>query len=95
MKQNQLKLIKDFKSRYALDASEENVVTTIHLMSTHVIDKDTALDQSSLRNSDFGIDGWYFDKNNNGVSTHLDHTAKDIRKTQRDSVDFGIKYDSK
>ncbi len=65
MKQNQLKLIKDFKSRYALDASEENVVTTIHLMSTHVIDKDTALDQSSLRNSDFGIDGWYFDKNNN------------------------------
>lgn len=48
IKQTQLKTIKDFKVRFALDATEENVVTTIHLMNTHLIDKDTALDQSSL-----------------------------------------------
>jgi hypothetical protein len=61
MKENNLKIIKDFKVRYALDATEENVVTTIHLMNTHLIDKDAALDQSSLGSNDFGIDGWYYD----------------------------------
>lgn len=61
IKQTQLKTIKDFKVRFALDATEENVVTTIHLMNTHLIDKDTALDQSSLGSSDYGIDGWYYD----------------------------------
>jgi len=61
IKQTQLKTIKEFKVRYALDATEENVVTTLHLMNTHLIDKDTALDQSSLGSSDFGIDGWYYD----------------------------------
>ncbi len=60
MKENNLKLIKDFKVRHALDATEENVVTTIHLMNTHLIDKDTALDQSSLGSNDFGIDCWYY-----------------------------------
>jgi hypothetical protein len=61
VKQTQLKTIKDFKVRFALDAAEENVVTTIHLMNTHLIDKDTALDQSSLGSNDYGIDGWYYD----------------------------------
>ena len=65
MKQAQLKTIKDFKVRFALDATEENVVTTIHLMNTHLIDKDTALDQSSLGSSDFGIDGWFYDNKTN------------------------------
>jgi len=60
IKQTQLKTIKDFKVRFALDATEENVVTTIHLMNTHLIDKDTALDQSSLGSSDYGVDGWYY-----------------------------------
>jgi len=63
MKQAHLKTIKDFKIRYALDATDENIVTTIHLMNTHLIDKDTALDQSSLGSSDYGIDGWYYDSN--------------------------------
>lgn len=61
LKQNHLKTIKEFKTRYALDATEENVVTTLHLMNTHNIDKDTALDQSSLGSGDFGIDGWYYE----------------------------------
>jgi hypothetical protein len=65
IKQAQSKTIKDFKVRFALDASEENVVTTIHLMNTHLIDKDTALDQSSLGSNDNGIDGWYYDNKNN------------------------------
>lgn len=65
IKQTQLKTIKDFKVRFALDATEENVVTTIHLMNTHLIDKDTALDQSSLGSNDFGIDGWYYDTKTN------------------------------
>jgi hypothetical protein len=61
LKQNQLKIIRDFKVRFALDATEEHVVTTLHLMNKHTIDKDTALDQSSLGANDFGIDGWYLD----------------------------------
>lgn len=61
LKENHIKTIRDFKSRYGLDATEENVVTTIHLMNTHQIDKDTALDQSSLGANDNGIDGWYYD----------------------------------
>jgi len=65
IKQTQLKTIKDFKVRLALDATEENVVTTIHLMNTHLIDKDTALDQSAQGSSDFGIDGWYYDSKTN------------------------------
>jgi hypothetical protein len=65
IKQTQLKTIKDFKVRFALDATEENVVTTIHLMNTHLIDKDTALDQSSLGSKDFGIDGWFYDTKTN------------------------------
>jgi|JI61114C2RNA_FD_contig_81_182366_length_2947_multi_20_in_0_out_0_1 hypothetical protein len=65
IKQTQLKTIKDFKVRFALDATDENVVTTIHLMNTHLIDKDTALDQSSLGSSDYGIDGWYYDSRTN------------------------------
>jgi len=65
IKQTQLKTIKDFKVRFALDATEENVVTTIHLMNTHLVDKDTALDQSSLGSNDYGIDGWYYDNRTN------------------------------
>lgn len=65
IKQTQLKTIKDFKVRFALDATDENVVTTIHLMNTHLIDKDTALDQSSLGTSDYGIDGWYYESRTN------------------------------
>ncbi len=65
IKLTQLKTIKDFKVRFALDATEENVVTTIHLMNTHLIDKDTALDQSSLGSNDYGIDGWYYDNRTN------------------------------
>ena len=65
IKQTQLKTIKDFKVRLALDATEENVVTTIHLMNTHLIDKDTALDKSAQGSSDFGIDGWYYDNKTN------------------------------
>lgn len=65
LKQTQLKTIKDFKVRFALDGTEENVVTTLHLMNTHLVDKDTALDQSSLGSSDFGIDGWYYDLKTN------------------------------
>lgn len=65
IKQTQLKTIKDFKVRFALDATDENVVTTIHLMNTHLIDKDTALDQSSLGSSDYGIDGWYYESRTN------------------------------
>jgi hypothetical protein len=65
IKQTHIKTIKDFKVRFALDATEENVVTTIHLMNTHLIDKDTALDQSSLGSNDHGIDGWYYDNRTN------------------------------
>src|ERR1035438_2405650 len=57
-----LQVIKKFRAKYALDASDENVIATIHLMNTHGIDIHAALDQSSRSSNDNGIDAWYFDE---------------------------------
>ena len=57
-----LQVIKKFRAKHALDASDENVIATIHLMNTHGIDIHAALDQSSRSSNDNGIDAWYFDE---------------------------------
>ena len=57
-----VQVIKKFRAKHALDASDENVIATIHLMNTHGIDIHAALDQSSRSSNDNGIDAWYFDE---------------------------------
>ena len=57
-----LQVIKKFRAKHAIDASDENVIATIHLMNTHGIDIHAALDQSSRSANDNGIDAWYFDE---------------------------------
>ena len=41
LKEKNLKIIKDFKVKHAIEASDENTVATIHLMNTHQIDFDS------------------------------------------------------
>lgn len=57
--------IQKFKVDNALDATEENVATTFHLMNTHKIDKAKAFEQSSRGANDYGIDGWHHDDKQN------------------------------
>jgi hypothetical protein len=54
--------IKKFRAKHGFDASDENVIATIHLMNTHGIDVNAALDQSSRSANDNGIDAWFFDE---------------------------------
>ena len=56
--------VKTFRARHDLDASDENVIATIHLMNTHGVDVHAALDQSSRSANDHGIDAWYFHEAN-------------------------------
>lgn len=65
LKEKYLKTIMDFKVQNAINAADENIATTIHLMYTHKIDKQKALDQSSRGGNDFGIDGWYYSEKDN------------------------------
>ena len=55
-----VKVVRAFKAKYALDASDENVIATIHLMNKHRLDANAALDQSSRSGNDFGIDAWWY-----------------------------------
>lgn len=59
-KEDCLKVVLSFKSKYALDASDENIIAAIHLMNKHRLDASAAQDQSSRGGNDFGIDGWWY-----------------------------------
>jgi hypothetical protein len=54
--------IKSFRAKHGLEASDENIIATVHLMNTHGIDVHAALDQSSRSGNDHGIDAWYYDQ---------------------------------
>jgi hypothetical protein len=54
--------IKKFRAKHALDTSDENVIATVHLMNSHAVDVNAALDQSSRGANDRGIDAWYLDE---------------------------------
>jgi hypothetical protein len=53
--------VKRFRAKHGVEASDENVIATIHLMNSHGIDINAALDQSSRSANDNGIDAWYYD----------------------------------
>jgi hypothetical protein len=60
-KEDCLKAIKAFRAKHGLDASDENIVATVHLMNSHSLDVHAALDQSSRASNDNGIDAWQYD----------------------------------
>lgn len=55
-------VIKSFRARHGLDASDENVIATVHLMNAHGLDANAALDQSSRSGGDRGVDAWHYDE---------------------------------
>jgi len=61
-KENCLKAIKNFRAKQGIEASDENIIATIHLMNTHGVDLNAALDQSSRSGNDHGVDAWFYDE---------------------------------
>lgn len=57
-----VRAIKNFRAKQGLEASDENVIATVHLMNAHGLDVAAALDQSSRSSNDHGIDAWYHDE---------------------------------
>jgi len=53
--------IKNFRIKQGVEASDQNLMATIHLMNDRRIDINAALDQSSRGPSDKGIDAWDYD----------------------------------
>lgn len=56
------KLVKDFRIKHAVEGEDENLIVTLHLMNSHLIDIHTSLEQSSRSGNDHGIDGWFYEK---------------------------------
>jgi hypothetical protein len=57
-----LKDIKSLRAKHAIERSDENVIAAVHLMNTHGVDLNAALDQSSPCGNDHGVDAWYYDE---------------------------------
>ncbi|MEO8147672.1 MAG: hypothetical protein ABI723_08555 [Bacteroidia bacterium] len=61
-KENCLKRISKFREKPGIvDATDENIISAIHLMNFHGLDLHAALYQSSRSANDNGIDPWFFD----------------------------------
>lgn len=63
-KEDCLKVVRSFRAKHGFEATDENTIATIHLMNSHGIDANAALDQSSRSSSDHGIDAWYYGETN-------------------------------
>src|ERR1035438_5533405 len=61
-KENCQKAIKAFRAKQGVEATDENIIATIHLMNTHGVDLHAALDQSSRSGNDHGVDAWFYDE---------------------------------
>jgi hypothetical protein len=57
--------IRKFSAQHGIDATDENVIATLHLKNAHELDVNAALDQSSRSGNDRGIDAWYYQESNN------------------------------
>jgi hypothetical protein len=60
-----LKKIREFKIKHSIDASDENVISTIHLMNENGLEQNAAKDQSSRSANDNGIDAWFYNDKTN------------------------------
>lgn len=56
-----IKVVKSFRAKQGVEASDENIIATIHLMNTHGMDLHAAMDQSSRSGNDHGVDAWFYD----------------------------------
>ncbi len=63
-KEDCLRAIKSFQAKQGLEASDDSVIASIHLMNAHGLDIAAALDQSSRGADDHGIDAWHYDDAN-------------------------------
>jgi hypothetical protein len=61
-KEDCLRAIRAFRAKQGVEASDENLIATIHLMNTHGVDIYAALDQSSRSGNDHGVDAWFYDE---------------------------------
>ncbi|MBU1166358.1 AIPR family protein [Candidatus Micrarchaeota archaeon] len=61
-KSDMIKKIQLLRKKYAIEDSEEHATTTVHMMNSHKIDVNGAIDRTSDGSNDHGIDGWYFDE---------------------------------
>src|SRR5262245_33570109 len=52
--------INAFRAKVGIEATDENIIATLHLMNTHGMDIHAALDQSSRSANDHGIDAWHY-----------------------------------
>lgn len=59
-----------FRALHGIDAGEENVIATIHLMNTHGLDRNAAFDQSSRSGNDHGVDAWNYDSANRELTIY-------------------------
>ena len=57
-----LRAVAKLRAQKGIETSDENMIATIHLMNSHPIDINAALDQSSRSGNDMGIDAWYYDQ---------------------------------
>ena len=56
-----IKAVKSFRAKQGIEAADENIIATIHLMNTHGMDLHSAMDQSSRSGNDHGVDAWFYD----------------------------------
>ena len=60
-KEQCIKSINKFREKTGImDATDENIISAIHIMNFHKLDLHAALDQSSRGAHDHGIDAWYY-----------------------------------
>ena len=83
------KFIKNFRAKNGLEATDENLIATIHLMNTHGIDINAALDQSSRSSNDHGVDAWYYDEKDRTLfiyQSKLTESKTHVRKGFNDLI---------
>ncbi len=49
-----------FRKDYAIEASDENLIATMHLVNKHGLNPETPIVQSSHSGNDHGIDAWHY-----------------------------------
>lgn len=65
-----LKAVKNFRAKQGVEAADENIIATIHLMNTHGLDLHSAMDQSSRSANDHGVDAWFYDDKANDLTIY-------------------------
>lgn len=54
-----VKAVNEYKVKHALEGTDENLSIIVHFINNQSLDRDSAIDQTSNRSNDFGIDGWF------------------------------------